>query len=223
MLGAGGGQFFLEHLAQCRQVHLLQQVLQGLGTHAGAERAVAVGVFGLAQFGFGQQLAEFKRGVAGLGDDIILIINDALQLAGTDVQQQADARRHALVKPDMGNRHGQFDVAHALAAHAAEGHFHPAAVANDALVFDALVFAAGALPVTGGSEDALAKQTTFFRLERPVVDGFGIFHFPLGPGPDDFRGGHGDGNLVKGFRAFVNAEEFAKVGVNTHNGSKFVS
>jgi hypothetical protein len=89
-------------------------------------------------------------------------------------------------------------------------------------VLDALVFAAGALPVAGGTEDALAEEAAFLRLEGPVVDGFGVLYFTLGPGPDDFRRGHGDGNLVKGFRAFVHAEEFAKVGVNTHNRNKLV-
>ena len=122
----------------------------------------------------------------------------------------------------MGNRHGQFDVAHALTAHPAEGDLDAAAVADDALVFDALVLAAGALPVAGRSEDPLAKQPALFRLARPIVDGFGVFNFPLGPRPDDFRGGHGDGNLVKGFRAFIYAEEFAKVGVNTHDRKKLL-
>ena len=40
-------------------------------------------------------------------------------------------------------------MAHALTAHAGECHFDAAAVADDALVLDALVFAAGTLPVTG--------------------------------------------------------------------------
>ena len=116
----------------------------------------------------------------------------------------------------MGNRNGKLDVAHALAADAAQGDFDAAAVADDALVLDALVFAAGAFPVTGWPEDALAEETALLGLESPVVDRFRILDLTLGPGTDDFRGGYGDGDLVKGFGTFVHAKDFAKVVIDTH-------
>ena len=53
---------------------------------------------------------------------------------------------------------GQLDMAHALAAHLGLGDFHAALVADHALVAGALVFAAVALPVLGGAEDAFAEQ-----------------------------------------------------------------
>ena len=87
----------------------------------------------------------------------------------------------------MRNRHREFDVAHALATDAAEGHFDTATVADHALVLDPFVFAAGAFPVASGSEDPLAEKATFFRLKRPVIDGFRVFHFALGPRANDFR------------------------------------
>src|SRR2546422_6664708 len=55
-------------------------------------------------------------------------------------------------------RSGQFDVTHALAAHAGQGDFNAAPIANDAAMFDAFILSAGALPVLDGPEDALAKQ-----------------------------------------------------------------
>ena len=79
----------------------------------------------------------------------------------------------------MGDRHGQLDVAHALAADAGEGHLDAAAVADDALVLDALVLAAGALPVAGRAEDALAEETAFLGLEGTVVDRLGILDLAL--------------------------------------------
>ena len=106
----------------------------------------------------------------------------------------------------MGNRHGQFDVAHALAAHAAEGDLDAAAVADHALVLDALVLAASTLPVAGGSEDPLAEKAALLGLEGPVVDGFRVLHLALGPGTDDFRGSDGDGDLIESLRALVHAE-----------------
>jgi hypothetical protein len=48
-------------------------------------------------------------------------------------------------------------MTHALATDAGEGYFDAAAVADNALVFDALVFSAGALPIPGRTEDALAE------------------------------------------------------------------
>jgi hypothetical protein len=104
--------------------------------------------------------------------------------SGGHVEQQADAGRHALEEPDVGNRHGELDVAHALAAHAAQGHLDAAAVADDALVLDALVLAAGALPVAGGAEDALAEEAVLLGLEGAVVDGLGLLDLAGGPGAD---------------------------------------
>ena len=119
---------------------------------------VVLVVLGLAVLGLGQELALLEGRLARIDDDVILVIDDALKLAAGQVQHEADARGHALVEPDVGDRHRELNVAHALAAHAAEGHLDAAAVADDALVADALVLAAVALPVLGGTEDALAEE-----------------------------------------------------------------
>ena len=60
-----------------------------------------------------------------------------------------------------------------------ERHFDAAAVADDALVLDALVLSAGALPVTGRTEDPLAEETALLRLERAVVDRLRILDLAL--------------------------------------------
>ena len=79
----------------------------------------------------------------------------------------------------MGDRHGQLDVAHALATDAGEGHFDAAAVADDVLVLDALVLAAGALVVARRAEDLLAEETARLGLEGAVVDRLGILDLAL--------------------------------------------
>jgi hypothetical protein len=81
----------------------------------------------------------------------------------------------------MARRHGEFDVAHALAAHARQRHFDAATVADDAAMLDALVLAAGTFPVLDGTENAFAEQAALFRLERAVIDGLGILDFTLAP------------------------------------------
>ena len=206
LLRAGGSEFLFELHGKLGEVCLFEQIHDRLGTHAGLERAVAVGVFGFAQFVFGEELAALKSGVARLGDDVIFVVDHALKLACAHIEHQADTGWHALVEPDVGNRHGQFDVAHALATNAAQSHLNTAAVANDAFVLDAFVFAAGAFPVTGGSEDPLAEEAAFFGLEGPVVDGFRVLHLALGPGSDDFRRCDDDGDLIEGLWALVHTE-----------------
>ena len=133
--------------------------------------------------------------VAGIDDHVVLVVDDALEVAGGHVEHQADARGHALEEPDVRDGHGQFDVAHALAADAGEGDFDAAAVADHAAVLDAFVLAAGAFPVLDRAENALAEQAALFGLERAVVDGLGVLDFPLGPGADGVRRGDGDGDV----------------------------
>src|SRR5262249_48791121 len=110
------------------------------------------------------------RLVVDVRDDRSREVEDLLELAWSDVEQVADAARHALEEPDVRDGRRQVDVAHALAAHLLAGHLDAAALADDALVADALVLAAVALPVLGRAEDALAEQPVTLGLERPVVD-----------------------------------------------------
>ena len=61
-------------------------------------------------------------------------------------------------------------MAHALTAHLGPRDLDAAALADDALVADALVLAAVALPVLGRTEDALAEEAVLLGLQRAVVD-----------------------------------------------------
>ena len=97
-------------------------------------------------------------------------VEHLLQLAGGDVEQVSDPARDALEEPDVRDRRGEIDVAHALAADLLACDLDAAALTDDPLVANALVLAAVALPVLGRTEDALAEQTVALRLERSVVD-----------------------------------------------------
>jgi hypothetical protein len=208
LLGTGGGHGLLEFLVQLGEVDLREQLADGVGAHAGHE-GLAVLVEGFAVFDFGQELALLQRGLAGIDDEVVLVVDDALELAAAHVEHEADARGHALVEPDVGHGHGQFDVAHALAAHAGEGHFDAAAIADDALVLNALILAAGAFPVTGRTEDTLAEQAAFFGLERAVVDRFRVLDFAIAPAADALRRGDSDADLVEAHRALF-THQFTK-------------
>jgi hypothetical protein len=70
-------------------------------------------------------------------------------------------------------------VPHPLAADLGARDLDPAALADDPLVTDPLVLSAVALPVLGGTEDALAEEPVLLGLERPVVDRLRLGDLPL--------------------------------------------
>ena len=129
--------------------------------------------------------------------DVSREVEDLLELLRRDVEQVADAARDTLEEPDVRDGRGQVDVTHALAPHLLAGDLDAAALADDALVADALVLAAVALPVLGGTEDALAEEAVLLGLERAVVDGLRLGHLAGRPGVDVLRGGQADLDVVE--------------------------
>src|SRR6476620_1720480 len=89
------------------------------------------------------------RGDVDSGDDRSGEVQNLLELARSDVEQVADAARHALEEQNVRDRRGEVDVTHALATNLLPRHLDAAALADDPLVADALVLAAIALPVLG--------------------------------------------------------------------------
>ncbi len=97
----------------------------------------------------------------------------------------------------MGDRRGQFDMAHPFAPDLLQGHLDTALLADQAAIFHALVFAAQAFVILDGTEDARAKQAVTLGLERAVVDGFGLLHLAEGPGQNFFGRGQRDLDFVE--------------------------
>src|SRR4029453_15850038 len=145
----------------------LETVLQG------AERLLAVDVdppvLGRDLFPEVVQVL-LPRVVVDRGDDRGREVQDLLELARRDVEQIADAARDTLEEPDVRDRRGQVDVAHALTPHLLARDLHAAALADDALVADALVLAAVELPVLRRTEDALEEEPVFLGFGRGVGD-----------------------------------------------------
>src|SRR6266540_3742151 len=128
LFGLGLGHRDLKFGDGLGKVNTAEGVAHRFGAHLGDEGIGAVRLSRLAVFVLAEQLVELERGVAGIDDEVVLVIDDALQIAGGHVEHQADAAGHALEEPDVAHRHGQFDVAHALAAHAGQSHLDAAAV-----------------------------------------------------------------------------------------------
>ena len=131
------------------------------------------------------------------GDEVGGEVDDLLQVLGRQVEEVAEPGRDTLEVPDVGDRSGQLDVAHPLAADLGPGDLHATALADDALEPDALVLPAVALPVPGGAEDLLAEEPVLLRLERAVVDRLGLLDLAVGPRPDLLGRGQADPELIK--------------------------
>src|SRR5690606_30857188 len=198
--GLGLGQLLEKVFLLLFQVEVHQHVLDRLGADPGGEGVLAILVLRVEQLVFGEKLVLLERGEARLGDDVALEVEHALELLQLHVEQQADAARQRLQEPDVRDRRGQLDVAHALAAHLGHGHFDAALFANDALVLHALVLAAQALVVLHRTEDARAEQAVTLGLERAVVDRLGLLDLAERPGTDPLRRSDTDLDLVEGFR-----------------------
>ena len=192
----GGGDLFLQADHLRLQVDRAQQVVHGLGAHRGVE-VVAVFLARGHELLFVEQLAALERGQARLGDHEGFEVQDAFDVAQGHVQHQADARRQRLEEPDVRDRRGQVDVAHALAAHLGQRHFGAALLADHAAVLHALVLAAQALVVLDRSEDGGAEQAVTLGLEGTVVDRFRLLHFAEGPRADQVRRGQRDLDRVE--------------------------
>ena len=201
----------LAHLALAALAHLAADVALGaLGLELGQVGlellgpGVDVGVALLLQrrllgadLGLeGRQVAVALLVVHGR-DQVRREVDDLLEILRGEVEQVAQPGRDALEVPDVRDRRGELDVAHPLAAHLGPGDLDATALADDALEADALVLAAVALPVPGGTEDLLAEQPVLLRLQRPVVDGLGLLDLAVAPLPDVVGGGQADTQLVE--------------------------
>ena len=89
---AGLGDLLAKRLHFLLQVHLLEQLVDGLRAHARIE-LVAVGLDRLEEGLVGEQLLVLEPGHARVDDDEGLEIQHALDVAQGHVEQQADARR----------------------------------------------------------------------------------------------------------------------------------
>ncbi len=123
-------------------------------------------------------------------------VDDLLQVLRGDVEQVAQTRGNTLEVPDVRHGGGELDVAHPLTTDIGPGHLDATALTDDALEAHALVLAAVALPVPGGTEDLLAEEAVTLGLERAVVDGLGLLDLAVRPLADLVGRREADAQLV---------------------------
>ena len=168
-----------------------------LGTHADFERVAPVSLAVHAVLSFREQIFLLEFGFARVEDDVRRKVKHAFEGARGHVEEQTHAARNSFEVPDVADGCGKFNVPHAFAANFCARDFDAAAVADCALVTDALIFSAVAFPVARRSEDTLAEQSVAFRLERAIINRFGLLHFAVRPLANFFRRRQPDSHRVK--------------------------
>ena len=189
-----------------RQIHSSQQLEDSLGTHAGVE-VVAELFQRFKVLLVVQQLTLFKGGHARLDNNVALEIEYAFDITQGHVQQQADTGRQGLQEPDVSHRRRQFNVTHALTTDLGQRDFNATLFTDHTAVLEALVLAAQALVVLHRAKDLGTEQAVTLRLKGTVVDGFRLFNFAVGPGPDHLRGCQADSNGIELFNLSLGLEQ----------------
>ncbi len=205
LLRACLGQLFTNLGGNSVQIEITQQFGDGISAHQGLEGAVAMGLEGGAVLVLVHDLLHFQLGVTGIDDDVVLEVDHLLQISGLHLKQGSETAWKRLEEPDVHDRGGEVDVAHPLATDAGVSHFHPATVADDALVLRALVLAATTFVVPLGTEDAFAEETVLFRTVGAIVDRLGFLDLTEAPTPDVVGAGEGDPDGCKVVHAIENA------------------
>ena len=192
------GDFHAQIGCEFLEIDGLQQRADGFRADHGGEAVLAVIVLRLIIFVFREKLAVLERGQARLDHHVVLEIKNALQILQRHVEHEADAAGQRFQEPDVRHRRGQFDMAHAVAAHFLDRDFDAALFADDALVLHALVLAAQAFVILHRPEDARAEQSVALRLEGAIIDRLRLFDFAVAPAQDLIGRGQRNTNPVEG-------------------------
>src|SRR5690554_2080305 len=203
--GIGLGDLFAQVVYFLLQVDRFQQLLDGLGTHTGVKFITEL-FQGFVVLLVVQQLALLQGCHTRVDNNKALEVQNPLDITQGHVQHQTNTGRQRLQEPDVGNRAGQLDVAHALTANAGQCNFNAALFADNTAVLQALVFAAQALVVLDRAEDLGTEKTVTLRFEGTVVNGLRLFYFAKRPGTNHVRRRQSDTDGVE-FLALILALE----------------
>ncbi len=158
-------------------------ILLPLGTERRHLRLQLGGFLGDALFDFVVHTAQ--RALTGVlvhrCDDILGIVEHAIEVPLRDIQQQPQIAGRAPCVPDVGDGRSQANVPHPLAPNARMGDLDAALVALDATKTDLFVLAAIALPVLGGTKDRLAEQAILLGAQSTIVDRLWFGYLTVGP------------------------------------------
>src|SRR5262249_8669155 len=140
------------------EIERLEHLANGFGADRGGEAVRTVLLLRLEILVLAEQLAILERSQSRLEHDVALEVEDSLERLEGHVEQEPDAGGKRFEEPDVRDRRGELDVAHALAPHARQRDLDRTLLADDAFVLHALVLAAQALVILDRPENACAEQ-----------------------------------------------------------------
>ena len=173
-----------------------KKLADGLSAHHGDKVVTELGRGGNEVL-FAEQLAALERGKTRINNDVGFKIKHALNVPQRDVEHHAHTARKALQKPDVSDRAGEIDMAHAFTANLGKRHFDAALFADHAAVLKALVLAAEAFVILHRAKDLGTEKTVAFRLLGTIVNRLRLLDFTVGPGVDLFGTGKSDADRVE--------------------------
>ena len=105
LLGSRSSHCLFELFLEPVQIGKRKQFANRLSSHPRLEITLTVSIQSITVFILREKLPLLERRLPWVNHKVILVINDPLELAARHIEHQADARRHALIKPDVRHRH----------------------------------------------------------------------------------------------------------------------
>ena len=132
-----------------------------------------------------------------LDNYILLVVNDSIKFLGRHTQKVTNLVWKRTEIPNMSNRYDKFYVTRAFTTNFLLCNLYTASVADDSLITDTLVLAAGAFIVLSRTKNTLAEQAITLRLICTIINGFWFCNLTIRIFQDLLWRSETDGNLRK--------------------------
>ena len=110
---------------------------------------------------------------------ILLVVDNSIKLLGWHTEKVTNLVRERTEVPDVSHWYNKLDVTRTLTTNLLLCNLYTASVADDSLITDTLVLAAGALIVLGRTKNALAEETITLRLICSIINGFRLSNLTI--------------------------------------------
>ena len=173
-------KFCSKFITKLSNINSLKKLFNSLGAHA-CLKVVLVSFSHFSIFFFIKNLHLFKWGVTGIGNNVKCKIKHLFKVSRADIKYKTEAARNTLKIPNMRNRSCKLDMTHALTADAGFCNLNAAAVTDNSLITNSLIFTAMTFPILHRSENSFAEKTVTFRFKSSVVYCFRLCYFAVRP------------------------------------------
>ena len=110
---------------------------------------------------------------------ILLVVDNSIKLLSWHTEKVTNLVRERTEVPDVSHWYNKLDVTRTLTTNLLLCNLYTASVADDSLITDTLVLAAGTLIVLGRTKNALAEETITLRLICSIINGFRLSNLTI--------------------------------------------